>query len=356
MDEASTPIGELGEAGILRRILGEAPDASPVADPRVLIGPGDDAAVLAVGSGRLIATTDSLIEGHDFLTETTTGELIGRKAAVQNLADVVAMGGRPLALLAAVSTPASTPIGLLQDVMRGLWTVARRYGADVVGGDLGRADRLTLTITALGELDAQRAPLRRDGARPGDALVIGADQLGLSAAGLALVLSGRCRIRPVGACGADGAEPEIHWDDRELGPGPLDALARRALLWHDAPDPVLDLDTTTLTAGLDLSDGLLRDAGRIAAASGMRIDVDTSTLSGDIGVLAPLAEALGADARSWVLTGGEEHCLLGTCPPDAVPTGFRVIGTVVAGEEGEAGGTVTVDGEAPKALGWDHFA
>lgn len=262
------------------------------------------------------------------------------------------MGARPIALLAALSAPSDTPVELLAAISRGLRERAAREGASLVGGDLGGADMLTLTITALGVLEAGREPVRRSGARPGDVLVVGSDQLGRSAAGLALVLSGRCSVT------ADGRETAVCWDGAPLtadgavlGAG-LDAPAAAVLRWHQAPDPDLGLGPrhgARLHALLDVSDGLGRDAERIAAASGVHVDIDPSALEKDVRMLAPLAAALGEDARDWVYAGGEEHCLLGTCAADDVPEGFRVIGRIADG----AG--VTIGGAVPAARGWDHF-
>lgn len=359
--ESSTPIGGLGEAGILARLLpileygaaGAESSAGPGSAARVELGPGDDAAVLRVPSGRLVATTDALVSDQDFLLTATTGELIGRKAAVQNLADVAAMGARPTALLVSLSAPPQTPIGLLEGIMRGLSARAGREGAAVIGGDLGTAQEIIVSVTALGELEAGQSAVRRCGARPGDALVIGSPRLGRSAAGLAIVLSGRCALHDEGP----GRVPRV-----ELV-GIRAAGAAQLVLWHDAPDPDLALGWGAGRAAhamMDVSDGLVRDARRIAAASGVRIDLDRAALAADVEMLAPLAAELGADPWEWVLHGGEEHAMLAALGPESLgpggeaPAGMRVIGRVgplAAGARPE----VTLDGAPIRGAGWDHF-
>ena len=327
--DGSASIGHLTEAGVLARIVpvtaggcedgaraGSAPEG-----PRVEVGPGDDAAVVRLASPRLVVSTDTLTQGEDFLLDATCGEWIGAKAAVQNLADIAAMGARPSALVVAVTAPAQTPIALLEDVSQTLSARAARDGAPVVGGDLGAEGS---------------APVLRSGARAGDVLAIGTERLGRSGAGLAWILAGRA----------------------------AEAQARELVAWHNAPDPDLALGwagareedgTAIATAMLDVSDGLVRDAGRIARASRVVIDLDHGALAPDAEALADAARALDADAWEWVLHGGEEHAMLATFPTDRVPTGFRRIGAVRALSEGESP-RVLLDGAAITHEGFDHFA
>ena len=303
--DGSASIGHLTEAGVLARIVpvtaegcedgaraGSAPEG-----PRVEVGPGDDAAVVRLASPRLVVSTDTLTEGEDFLLDATCGEWIGAKAAVQNLADIAAMGARPSALVVAVTAPAQTPLGSLPE---------------------------------------GSAPVLRSGARAGDVLAIGTERLGRSGAGLAWILAGRA----------------------------ADTRARELVAWHNAPDPDLALGwagareedgTAIASAMLDVSDGLVRDAGRIARASGVVIDLDHGALAPDAEALADAARALDADAWEWVLHGGEEHAMLATFPADRVPMGFRRIGAVRALSAGESP-RVLLDGAAITHEGFDHFA
>lgn len=330
-------LGGLSEAGVLERVIA----ASVVEDPRIEVGPGDDAAVVRLASPRLVVSTDTLTEGQDFLLDATTGAWIGTKAAVQNLADIAAMGARPSALVVAVTAAAETPVELLAHISTALSRRAVREGAAVVGGDLGAGPVLSVTVTAMGSLPEGAVPIRRAGARPGDVVAVGADALGRSAAGLAWILAGR------------SSEPE----------------AVKEVAWHNAPDPDLALGWTAArapdgspraTAMIDISDGLVRDARRIASASGAVLDLSRAALSSDASALVPHAEALEADPWAWVLHGGEEHAMLATFDPRDVPAGFRVIGAVRDPEDaGSRRGEVPqvlLDGAEVPGEGFDHFA
>ena len=326
----------LSEASILAAVLPQLPTAE-----HVEIGPGDDAAVVRLPSDRLVVTTDALVEGHDFLPGATRPRWIGAKAAVQNLADVAAMGARPLALVVALSAPAGTPREVFTELSAGLAERAGADGAMLVGGDLGRADRLTLAVTAMGALDPGAAPVLRSGARPGDVLAIGTERLGRSAAGLAVVLDGRAEVDAEGRIALEG----LH------APGTADLVRH-----HDAP--VVDLSLgwgagRGAHAMMDLSDGLVRDGGRLADASAVRIDLDREALAPDVEDLAPLAAELGEDPWSWVLHGAEEHAMLACFAPGAIPAGFRAIGRVLAADE--TAPAVTLDGASIPGEGFDHF-
>lgn len=341
-------LADLGESGVLARILPLFGQHSGVQ-----VGPGDDAAVLAVPSGRIVITTDTMTEGHDFLLSASTGEEIGAKAAVQNLADVAAMGARPTALVVSISAPPSTPVELLEAIARGLAGRCSAVGASVVGGDLGSAEMVCLSVTAVGELVGE-SPVLRSAAQVGDVIALGAPLIGCSAAGLAMVL--------------DGA------DVADLPEG-VQELAAVCLSVHKAPSPQFLAGVDAVDAGrapsamLDVSDGLLRDAGRLAGASRVSIAVDDAVVERMVSALSPLADALTAHhgarvddsahslAAEWVLTGGEEHCMLAAFPPDVwgeggVP-GFTAIGSVVERVEN----TPVITGiESAGGLGWDHFS
>lgn len=322
-------VADLSEEELLAQVFPLLP-----AGTSTLLGPGDDAAVLAAPDGRMVVSTDLLVEGRHFRRAWSTGYDVGFRAAVQNLADVAAMGARPRSLVVALVCPADLPVGWVLDLARGLADACRPHGTGVVGGDLSGGDAVTVAVTVHGDLEG-RAPVLRSGARPGD-VVAHAGVLGRSAAGLALLTAGRADDD------ADGADlvrsylrPESPLD---AGPAAADAGA---------------------TAMLDVSDGLLRDAGRLARASGVVLDlVDPGRAAGDdVAAVQAVAGQLGVDPLDWVLTGGEDHGLLATFPAGAaLPRGFRVLGTV---REVPPGGSpdVLVDG-APRTStpGWDHFA
>ena len=332
---------DLGEATLLAGMLPHLRHG-----PEVEVGPGDDAAVVRLPSPRLVVTTDTLVEGHDFLGHATTARWIGRKAAVQNLADVAAMGAAPLALVVAISAPADTPSAVFEELTIGLTARAEADGASIVGGDLGRAEQLTVTVTAMGSLPPEQEPVRRSGARPGDVLAIGAPRLGRSAAGLALILGRRALVRTP----AQG-RPTV------VLSGIQDPAAAELVRWHDAPDPDLSLGWTvgrSARAMMDLSDGLVRDGRRLAAASRVTLDLDATALSADVEALAALAGELEADPWDWVLHGGEEHAMLAAFAPGGVPEAFRPIGRVL--DPDSHGPAVLLDGAPVTGTGFDHFA
>ncbi|WP_019136704.1 thiamine-phosphate kinase [Cellulomonas massiliensis] len=318
-----TLVRDLSEEELLARIVPLLPRGTDT-----LVPPGDDAAVLAAPDARVVVTTDVLVEGRHFRREWGTGRQVGARAAVQNLADVAAMGARPTGLVVALAVPGDLPAAWVQDLARGLADVCGPLGVGVVGGDLSGADEVVVAVTAHGDLEG-RAPVLRSGARPGD-VVAHAGVRGRSAAGLALLQAGR---------------PELDPDlvDHHLAPvAPLAAgpAAARA----------------GATAMLDVSDGLLRDADRLARASGVRVELDAAedAFAEDLARLHAAAAALAGDAVAWVLTGGEDHGLLATFPPDArLPEPFRRVGTVAPAREAPH---VLVAGRPHVGRpGWDHF-
>lgn len=319
-----TLVREVSEDALLARIAPLLP-----AGRATLLPAGDDAAVVAAGDARVVVTTDVLVEGRHFRRGWSTGRDVGRRAAVQNLADVAAMGAVPTALVVGLAVPGELPVAWVEDLARGLADECGPLGVGVVGGDLSGGSEVAVAVTALGDLEG-RAPVTRSGARPGD-LVAHAGVRGRSAAGLALL-----------AAGLESLDDELVGAYRHpaspVTAGPVAAAAGA-------------------TAMIDLSDGLLRDAGRVASSSAVLLDLDADAFADDRSRLAAAARALGVDPAAWVLGGGEDHGLLATFPPGAaVPAPFVVVGRVLPVPRGGAPG-VLVGGVAP-ALdpGWDHFA
>ncbi len=183
MVSGAETVGGAGEAAVLARLLPHLP-----AGPAALLGPGDDAAVVAAPDRRVVATTDLLVQGRDFRTDWSSGADVGAKAAAQNLADLAAMGAVPTGLLLTLGAPPGTPLAWLEDLAAGLGRACARWGTGVVGGDLSASAEILVSVTALGDLQG-REPVLRSGARPGDVLAL-AGALGRSAAGLALLLAG----------------------------------------------------------------------------------------------------------------------------------------------------------------------
>jgi thiamine-monophosphate kinase len=309
-------VAEVGEFGVIERIT-----AGLHQPPSTLLGPGDDAAVIAAADGRVVASTDVLVENVHFRLDWSNPEHVGRKAVAVNLADIAAMGAVPTAVLIGLACPPATSAEVLTGLSTGIAAAARDAGAGVVGGDLVGAPQLVISVTALGDLGG-RAPVTRSGARPGDVIAV-VGKIGWSAAGLATLSRG---FRSPVAVVAAHRVPEPPY---AAGPIAADAGA---------------------TAMVDVSDGLLADLGHIASASTVAIDVRSAALELPQR-LVDVATALGADPMRWVLTGGEDHALAATYPSrDAVPEGWRVIGVV---REGEG---VTVDGKPYEgASGWQHW-
>jgi thiamine-monophosphate kinase len=328
-DSSSESLATLGEDGLIADILaGLGALAAPF---WVTVGPGDDAAVLDL-LGPVVVSTDTLAEGPDFRLEWSGGRDVGVKSAAQNFADVAAMGAVPRAIVVSLAAPASLAAEWARDLRLGLGDECGRAGAVLVGGDVSGASEVVVTGTAIGVLDGVTA-VRRSGARAGDVVALAGDT-GHSAAGLALLLAG-----------LDPADP-----------GAADPDAARALALHLRPEPPYAAGPAAARAGatamIDTSDGLLRDALRIAEASGVAIDLDPGALAPDAG-LAAVAARLGTDPRTWVLGGGEDHRLLATFPPDAaLPAPFREIGAVLAGDPAVTVGGTTWTG----TTGWRHFS
>lgn len=309
------------------------------AGPLTSVGIGDDAAVVAAPSGSVVAAVDMLLEGRHFLRKWSSAHDIGVKAAARSLADIAAMGAVPTALLVALATPGTLPVRWATELADGLAAEASRAGAGVVGGDTARADSVLLSVTALGDL-AGRAPVLRSGARPGD-VIAAAGPLGHSAAGLALLSAGLGHRQA--ARGVLGDLVAAH-----LRPSPPYSAGPEAALLG-------------ATAMIDVSDGLVADLGHVAAASGVRLEIDSSALvtAGPLSDAAAVLTSSGGTggagsppsiARSWALTGGEDHALVAAFPASAVlPPRWRVIGVV------RDGSGVTVDGAPYPGGGWQHF-
>ncbi len=311
-------IGDLTESDLLRRILARTPSADTAT-----VGPGDDAAVLAL-RGDLVATTDTLVHGPDFRLAWSSGFDLGYKAAAVNLADVAAMGARPTALLVALAIPASLPVSLVEEMAEGLASAcaALAPGCAVVGGDLTVSATLTIAVTALGDLEG-RAAVLRSGARPGDTLALAGTQ-GNAARGLSTLFR--------------------RFTDTQGAPTPLDLTALTAVEQLEVmaqlrPEPPIALGIVAAVAGatamMDVSDGLVLDARRMARASGVTLEIDSSAF----------------ENAASALEGGEDHPLLATFT-GALPDGFRAIGRVVAaGDE-----AVLVDGARHDLPGgWDPY-
>jgi thiamine-monophosphate kinase len=314
LDPTAT-VGEVGEFALIDAL-------TPLFDQgeQVLVGPGDDAAVLRIRTGHVVVSTDLLVEGRHFRRDWVPAVDVGHRAAAQNLSDINAMGGRAHSLTVGMALPADLPVAWALEFAQGFAAECHAVGASVVGGDVTRGDQLVVAVTVLGACTV--SPVLRSGAEPGDVLALAGRQ-GWAAGGLAVLGRG---FRSPRVLVEAYRRPEPPYD---AGPEAADAGA---------------------TAMIDLSDGLLSEAAHLARESGVAIDVRTSALE----VPEPLhavAAATGSDPLRYVLGGGDDHALLATFPSaQAVPEGWRVIGSVLEGEG------VTVDGSAwDGPTGWTHF-
>ncbi|MFT4052209.1 MAG: thiamine-phosphate kinase [Microbacterium sp.] len=293
--ERDLTVADLGEQALLARIFARLAGSS-----RALVGPGDDAAVLDAPGGRVVVSTDTLVHGPDFRLAWSSGFDLGWKAAAVNLADIAAMGARPTALLVALALPGDTTAGFVDDLASGLRTACDELAPEcaVEGGDLTASGTLTIAVTALGVLAGGADAVLRAGARPGEVVAV-AGELGPAARGLRVLFD---RFRD-----ATGRPVAVE-------ASALTAQERSDLAVQLRPLPPIALGEVAARAGatamMDVSDGLLLDASRLADASRVTID---------------LAPGLDDDA----LRGGEDHALLACFPAGAaLPPGFSEIGRV----------------------------
>ena len=308
-------LSDLGEFGLIAALAERFPQGDDV-----LLGPGDDAAVVSFPDRRVVVSTDLLVEGRHFRRDWASAADIGHKAAAQNLSDINAMGGRATALTVGLAAPPELSATWALELADGIAAEASAVGASVVGGDVTRADTVMIAVTVLGAVEGEA--VRRSGARPGDVVAIAGRQ-GWAAAGLAVLARGF-------------RSPRVLVEAHRRPEPPYSAGAQAA--------------KAGATAMIDVSDGLLADVGHIADSSGVAIDIDSAAFE----VPEPLhavGAALGADPMRFILTGGDDHALVATFPPDAgLPEGWTQIGRVAAGSG------VTVDAAAYEGpAGHVHF-
>jgi thiamine-monophosphate kinase len=325
-------VADLGEFGLIDRVTRRLAGGHRSTGAAILVGPGDDAAVVAAPDGRVVVTTDVMVEQRHFRRDWSTSYDVGRRAAARSLADVVAMGATPTALVVALAMPGDTDVSWVDGLADGLRDECELVGAAVVGGDMAAAAAVSIAVTALGDLGGGR-PVSRSGAQVGDVVVV-AGRIGFAAAGLALLQAG-------------------------LDVGGLVAAHKRPVVPYAA---ALRLAKLGATAMIDVSDGLVADIGHIATASKLGVEL----ASADLPLAPELVEAglaLGVDPREWVAGGGDDHAFAATLPSDLAlravatladlpePVPFAQVGRVVAGE-----GVVFIDEAPPGAPGHDHFA
>ena len=247
-------------------------------DSRVLLGIGDDAAVVQ-GSAQQILTTDVAVEGVHFLSDWSSANEIGQRIAAANIADVLAMNGKCDYLLVAATLTGKESLDWIRDLAQGIQDQAAAAGAVVVGGDLARSQTLSITITAVGHADKV---IGRSGAKPGDTIYL-SSLTGWSAAGLSILQSGK------------------HLSDK--------AIARFKV-------PLIDhaVDFSKATSMSDVSDAVMIQGAQMAKASGVGFSLQLTLIEKAEGFdeLFDLANQMGAEVLEWILQGGEDHVLLAT--------------------------------------------
>ncbi len=313
--------------------------------PGVVVGVGDDAAVIEPGRGQQVLTTDLLIEGVHFERASISPHDLGAKAVTVNVSDIAAMGGSPRAALAGIGLAPDVEAAWVMELYGGMRDACAEYALSLVGGDTNRADLVVVSMTVVGEVSPGRA-VTRSAARTGDAIVV-TGALGAAAGGLAL-----SRAQPAAMTAALSSP----W-----GRALLDALARPVARVGEGQT----LAQSGAHAMMDLSDGLAKDLSRLCLASGVGARIELVAVP----VAEPLragAASLGVDALELALGGGEDYELVATLDPTDAEAARRVlderfgvtlttVGTIIEGE-----GLVAVgdDGrETPLgSKGWDHFA
>ena len=286
----------------------------------VQVGIGDDAAVIKSSNNKLVATVDMAVEGIHFHKKWSSPFQIGAKLTTANLADIFAMGAVPKYLLVAAGINELNNSETVSELAKGIRSVADKFEVSVIGGDLSKSEKMTLSITALGELSAQ--PILRSGGRVGDLIYL-SSLTGLSAAGLAILNRDLDRPRYV---------VEAHLNPKLVAPDKLIKVA---------------------TSMCDVSDGLATDAAHLANASALNFNLSKELISkaDDFKDLAELAKELNEDVFDWILTGGEDHFFLATVDKknESNELGIK-IGSVEKGD-----GKLLLDGIEVKESGYRHF-
>ncbi len=310
----------------------------------VVVGIGDDAAVVEPGSGQQILTTDMLVEGVHFDLATISARDLGAKSIVVNVSDIAAMAASPRYALASIGLAPEIDAAWVIELYGGMRTACDEYALTLVGGDCNRADAVIISVTVVGEVAPGRA-VTRAGARPGDVIVV-TGSLGAAAGGFVL-----SRAHPSKAAEALG---------KPWGRTLLEALARPVARVGEAQT----LAQAGATAMMDLSDGLAKDLSRLCAESGVgaRIELKAVPVSP---ALSEATDVLGVDPLELAIGGGEDYELLATIDlthldraREELRERYGVTLTEVGGIIEEGLVAVGADGmESPlEPKGWDHFA
>lgn len=324
-------MGELDVIAAFQRLLENRSE-------RVVRWSGDDCAVVRARPVQAVSI-DAMVDGVHFRLDldAVTPADAGHRALAGALSDLAAMGADAGEAYVALGLPPGFSSEDTLALAGGMEGLAKRTGTTIAGGDVTRAPALTISVTVVGWADAEEALIGRDGARPGDAVVV-TGALGASGAGLALLLGDATASE--GDTGEAGPPGEA-----TLPAGPPRDEAAALLRAHLRPEPRLDagraLARGGATAMIDLSDGVATDAAHVARASGVALHVDLDALPVAPGVTAVAAQA-GTLPGVLAATAGEDYELLACVPPERVddlraavaPLALTVIGRVEAGAPG----------------------
>jgi thiamine-monophosphate kinase len=296
----------------------------------VVVGHGDDAAVIDLDGRGVCLAVDVLVDDVHFRRDLSSLEDVGFKAVAVNCSDMAAMGARPSVAVVGLCRPPTMPAEDVERLYAGMHEACQRWGLRLVGGDTVAAEALALSVTVLGDVDTTKA-VRRSGARPGDQLLV-VGVLGAAAAALAQVKAGG------------------DVDERLL------AVHRRPIAHVAAGTALADLGATAM---IDISDGLGADLGHVCTASGVGAVVESARLPAAEGVGAA-AMALGRDPMDFVVGGGDDYALLAAVPPELAEAAVAATGGVLVGRVLDGPPTPRLqrpDGSAIPigSLGWDHY-
>ena len=342
--EYARPVSDLGEQGLIERIGGRLPKAPPGE-----VWSGDDAAYLEPPSNRLLATTDTLVEGVDFELSYCTGADVGWKLCACNASDAAAMGAAPGYALVALTLPGKTPVAFVDDLMTGMLDASGRWGMHLVGGDISSGSEISVSLTLLASPFGKDVFLR-SGARPGDAICV-TGTLGGAAGGLFALQRG--------LVSSDAVRSEIH---SASGADALAVLARKQLRPVARVEEAQLLASLKVRCAIDVSDGFAIDLNRLMRASSVGCEVGSSALPihPELGFLAdrsrdhptPLSLAIG---------GGEDFELIVTMPPEVVEDAQHAldeVGTPLSPVGEVTDGEAMMDGKPLdrwEGTGWDHL-
>jgi thiamine-monophosphate kinase len=319
--------GSLKEFELIERLRAHLPQSR-----RTLLGPGDDCAILARSRAPQLVTIDSMVEGVHFNLKWGTPELLGARSLTVNLSDIAAMGGKPTTCVVNLAIRPGLNRTFFDRLYQGLARAATATGVDIVGGNITRADQLSITIALFGEVTG--SPMLRENARPGDAIYV-TGTVGDAALGLRL-LSGKSRVR---------GRTRKFLVDRFLSPtARIDAGRALARI---RPTP----------AAIDMSDGLWQDLGHILKRSGVGAEIDPGLLP-----LSPAYRALAGTDVSYALGGGDDYellfCMRSRLSEAALSRRLGVnvcrIGKIVSGDRATLVGTARAD-SVPQLQGWDQL-